>query len=364
MLDRQGIERALCSIWEDLLAVEVTPEDDFFELGGYSLLLVDVVAEARKHGFTLTPNDVFDHKTPAAIAAVLLPDGSATAAEPADHGRGDGDPDFAVVWAGGRAPVEVEPVPTVTPLVERGAGTPVFCFHWGAGNVRFLRDVVDAFRGDRPVYGVESVGMWSRERPPLSIVEMSTRYLREIREVQPHGPYLLVGPCAGGRIAFEVARQLEAAGEEVAVLALVNAMPPGTNELDAGWGLRDYYDFRLASLRKQFGVPNLNTDRDRVMERMVETAKIDAGMDPEDLHWRQAVWAAGNFAQEHYEPRPYGGHAMIFQVAQSADREDADWGRVVASTEVRTFDAPDTLPLLRDPSFAEILAKKLAEFPG
>ncbi|MEO6086808.1 MAG: thioesterase domain-containing protein [Umezawaea sp.] len=361
VLDRNVIEQALCSIWEDLLAVEVTPDDDFFELGGYSLLLVDVVAEARKQGITMSPNDVFDHKTPAGIAAALLPDGSA----PAQAGDArESDPDFDVVWALGRSPVEVEEAPTLTTLVAEGEGAPVFCFHWGAGNVRFLRDIVETFRGARPVHGLESVGMWSRERPSLSIVEMAARYLREIRAVQPHGPYLLVGPCAGGRVAYEVARQLEEVGERVAVLALINAMPPGTNDLDASWGLRDFYDFRLASLRKQFDVPHLDADRDRVLRAMVETAKIDADMDPDDLHWRQAVWAAGNFAQEHYEPRPYGGHVTVFQLAQVADREDARWSRVAPDTEVHTVEAADTLPLLRHPAFAEILAKKLAQFPG
>jgi len=221
--------------------------------------------------------------------------------------------------------------------------------------------VVDSFRGDRPVFGLESVGMWSRERPALSIVEMSTRYLAEIRAAQPHGPYLLVGPCAGGRIAYEIGRQLERTGATVGLLALVNGMPPGRTELDAGWGLRDFYDFRLASLRQQFGVPSLTADPERVLAAMVATSKIDAGMDPADVHWRQAVWAAGNYAQEHYEPRPYGGEVTVFQLASSAADPTARWDRVAASAEVHTFEAADTLPLLREPSFAEVLRKKLAE---
>jgi len=353
--ERRRIAETLESIWADLLAVDVGPDDDFFELGGYSLLIVNVVAEARKHGITLTPDHVFDHKTPAAIAAALAPD-----EVPAPVPAAAGDPDFAEVWATGHSPMQVEPVPTLTPLAA-GTGTPVFCFHWGAGNVRFLAEVVDSFRGDRPVFGLESVGMWSRERPALSIVEMSTRYLAEIRAAQPHGPYLLVGPCAGGRIAYEIGRQLERTGATVGLLALVNGMPPGRTELDAGWGLRDFYDFRLASLRQQFGVPSLTADPERVLAAMVATSKIDAGMDPADVHWRQAVWAAGNYAQEHYEPRPYGGEVTVFQLASSAADPTARWDRVAASAEVHTFEAADTLPLLREPSFAEVLRKKLAE---
>ncbi|MBS2962396.1 hypothetical protein KGA66_05020 [Actinocrinis puniceicyclus] len=358
-MQRADIERALCSIWEDLLDTDVTPEDDFFALGGYSLLLVDVVAQARKAGFTLAPDEVFEHKTPRAIAAALLPENADTkpTADPVDA-----DPDFNDVWATGLSPLDVERRSTLTPLTDGGRGTPLFCFHWGAGNIGFVREVVDGFRGERPVYGVESVGLWNRERPSLSLVEMAARYLEDIRTVQPHGPYLLLGPCAGGRLAFEIARVLEREGESVAVLALANSMPPEVTELDPSWGLREFYNFRLASLRRQFGVTSLGAQRERVIKAMIETAKIEPGMDPGDLHWLQAVWAAGNFAQEHYAARHYGGEVTVFQLASTAQREDAKWERVAASVEVHTFEAADTLPLLRDPGFTQILRKKLAAF--
>jgi thioesterase domain-containing protein len=363
-MNRSDIEQALCGIWEELLDTEVTPEDDFFELGGYSLLLVTVIAEARKAGITMTADDVFDHKTPSAIAAALLPaEPAGIVTEPTGAARG-GDPDFNDIWATGLSPLDVKPRSTLTPLTDGGEGTPVFCFHWGAGNVGFVGEFVDSFRGGRPVYGLESVGLWNRERPPLSLVEMATRYLRDIRTVQPHGPYLLLGPCAGGRLAFEVARQLEQAGEQVAVLALANSMPPEATELDPSWGLREFYNFRLASLRRQFGVDSLSADPGRVIEAMIKTGKIEPQTNPADLHWLQAVWAAGNFAQEHYEARPYGGELTVFQLSVNADREDADWGRVAAVAETHTFEAEDTLPLLREPTFAELLRKRLAAFKG
>jgi thioesterase domain-containing protein len=361
-LDRHGIEQALCSIWADLLAVDVSPDDDFFELGGYSLLIVDVIAQARGYGITMSPDDVFEHPTPAAIAAALVPGPAAQAAPPPEPVAPD--PDFARVWAAGLSPVEAGEPTTLVPLVPDGTGPPVFCFHWGTGNVRFLREAAEQFRGGRPVYGLESVGLRSRERPPLSLAEAAARYRREITAVQPHGPYLLVGPCAGGRIAYEVARQFEQAGEPTAVLALMNAAPPGVTELDPSWGLEEFYDLRLASLRRWLKVPSLSADPDRVLALMLTAANIDKDTKPAELHWWQAVWAAGAFAQQHYEPRRYGGEALVFQCAASADREELRWDRLAASTEVYTFEANDTLPLLADPAFAEILRKKLAAAAG
>lgn len=353
-LNRNDIEQILSEIWENLLDVDVDPDDDFFELGGYSLLIVNVVTEARKRGLELAANDIYTHKTASAIADAL-----SAAGTPAAPAAG-ADPDFSTVWESGLSPVQTEPSTTLVTLAPEGTGTPVFCFHWGTGNVRFMTDLVDTFRGKRPAYGLEMAGLWGRERPALSIVEMASRYLKEIRAVQPEGPYLFVGPCAGGRIAYEIARQLEVNGEEVAVLAVINTMPPGTTELDAAWGLRELYDFRLTSLRERYSVPDLHTDQERVMRGMVDIAWLDEGVDPADLHWRQAVWAAGVFAQEHYEPRPYGGEVTIIQLAEDADRPEADWGRLAGSTETHAFTSAGTLALLRDAAVAEIIAKKLA----
>lgn len=361
MKDRRGIEQALCAIWADLLAVDVTPAGDFFELGGYSLLVVDVIARARAAGITMSPDDVFDHKTPAAIAAALL---DQQAADPARPGVAKPDPDFIEVWATGLSPIEAGEPAALVPLAAGGTGTPVFCLPWGTGNVRFLRGAAERFRGGRPAYGLEAVGLRSRERPPLSLAEVATRYLREIRAVQRRGPYLLVGPCSGGLIGYEIARQLEQAGETVAVLALVNSASPGVTELDPSWGLTEFYDLRLASLRRWLDVPSLHADSARVLATMRDAANIDEDTTPADLHWRQAVWAACAFAQEHYEPRRYGGEAIVFQLAANADNEDFAWGDLIASTEEHTFEATDTLPLLADPVFAEILRKRLAAFSG
>lgn len=355
---RDDIVQIISEIWEELLDTDVEEDDDFFDLGGYSLLIVNVVTEARKRGLEMSANDIHTHKTPAALAAALAAPGGT------DRPDASADPDFSTVWETGLSPLETEPSPTLVPLAPEGTGTPVFCFHWGTGNVRFMADLVDSFRGERPAYGLEMVGMWSRERPALSLVEMAARYLREIRAVQPEGPYLFVGPCAGGRIAYEIARQLTEQGERVELLAVVNTMPPGSTELDPAWGLRELYDFRLASLRERFEVPDLLSDTERLTRGMVDIAWLDKGVDTADLHWRQAVWAAGIFAQEHYEPRRYDGEVTVFQLAEHADRPEADWGRVAAATETHTYESAGTLPLLRDPAFQQALAKKLATYAG
>lgn len=105
-LERNDIEQILSEIWEDLLDVDVEPDDDFFELGGYSLLIVNVVTEARKRGLEMAANDIYTHKTPSAIASALGGSGTAANAVPAGA-----DPDFSTVWETGLSPMRTAPSP-------------------------------------------------------------------------------------------------------------------------------------------------------------------------------------------------------------------------------------------------------------
>ncbi|MCX4784186.1 thioesterase domain-containing protein [Streptomyces sp. NBC_01264] len=93
-----------------------------------------------------------------------------------------------------------------------GAGTPLFLIPWGSGNVKFVREFVDAFNHGHPVYGFETTGLWSKEEPLLAVSDIAERYLRQIRRVQPSGPYLIGGLCGGSQIAYEIATRLRAAG--------------------------------------------------------------------------------------------------------------------------------------------------------
>ncbi|MBP5942842.1 alpha/beta fold hydrolase [Streptomyces sp. LBUM 1476] len=98
-------------------------------------------------------------------------------------------------------------------------------------------------------------------RPLISLTAMADRYLLELRELQPHGPYFLGGLCQGGLVAYEMARRLRASGEEVRALVLVNP-PSQVSLVDPGWGLDELLSFRLASLSAQFGLLNPWTRRD------------------------------------------------------------------------------------------------------
>src|SRR6201999_674837 len=186
---RDAVELKLTEIWENVLDVHpVGIEDKFFDLGGHSLLAVKLIAQIEKvFGRRLRVATVFQAPT---VIREEIQEGSALA---------------------GTSLVEIQSQGTRPPLfLVHGAGGGMF---WGYVNLsRHLGS-------DQPVYGLKSRGLDGREELG-SIEEMAAQYVKDIRALQPHGPYHIGGYCFGGNVAWEMARQLEAEGEEVALLAL------------------------------------------------------------------------------------------------------------------------------------------------
>jgi len=106
---------------------------------------------------------------------------------------------------------------------------PFFCVHAAGGNVLEYLDLARALGPDQPFYGLQAKGLDGKQEPHTTIKQMATHYIAEMREVQPEGPYLIGGRSSGGTIAFEMACQLSAAGQDVALLALLDTYPPVTS---------------------------------------------------------------------------------------------------------------------------------------
>ncbi|HEU5124960.1 MAG TPA: amino acid adenylation domain-containing protein [Verrucomicrobiae bacterium] len=190
-------ERQLCDIWEKLLRVErVGLKDNFFELGGHSLLAVRLFAELEKlSGRKFPLVTIFQAPTVEQLAAVLSE----------NHSERAQSPIVAVQPNGDRPPL----------FLAHGAGGDVL---WGYANL------AKHLPADQPIYGIKSRGQIGLEEFDR-IEDMARYYIEEIRAFQPNGPYYLGGYCLGGNVAYEMARQLRALGEEVAVVLLIDAFP-------------------------------------------------------------------------------------------------------------------------------------------
>ncbi|HUD29262.1 MAG TPA: KR domain-containing protein, partial [Novosphingobium sp.] len=197
-------EQAIADLWCDLLGMDaVGRHDNFFDLGGHSLLAVQFTNRLRrKTGKTLPLATMLGQPTVANLAAVIDPDGRA----PGDAGT-----------AGEQAPAGV-----VT--IRKGSQiTPLFFVHDGLGETLLYRGLALRLDPSRPILGLEPLRKADGNYAHTRIDEMATYYIQQMRAVQGQGPYLLAGLCAGGVIAFEMAQQLQAMGQQVAFVGIIDA---------------------------------------------------------------------------------------------------------------------------------------------
>ncbi|WSK77939.1 amino acid adenylation domain-containing protein [Amycolatopsis sp. NBC_01286] len=197
---RTALERALCGLFTEVLDVpEVSVDDGFFDLGGHSLLAGRLISLIRRElGAELGIRVLFETPTVAGLARRL---GTGTA-------TGTDRDELAVLL----------------PLRADGAGAPLFCVHPAAG-IGWVYSGLLAHL-DRPVYALQSRGLTQPDRRPGTVDELVKDYLEQIRRVRPHGPYHLLGWSFGAQVAHAMAAQLQAQGEEVGLLAMLDGYPP------------------------------------------------------------------------------------------------------------------------------------------
>ncbi|MDA3624741.1 amino acid adenylation domain-containing protein [Saccharopolyspora sp. WRP15-2] len=190
-------EEQLCALFAEVLGVEeVTIDDDFFELGGQSLRAAELVTRLRTDLNTeVLLGAVYEAPTVAELVELLDRETSSNAFEP------------------------------VLPLRTSGTRPPLFCVHPMGGLSWCYAGLPRHLPEDVPVYGLQSIGLTRAEELPSTFREMVDGYVRQIRSVQPTGPYHLLGWSLGGALAHAIAARLQADGERVALLALLDSRP-------------------------------------------------------------------------------------------------------------------------------------------
>jgi FkbH-like protein len=189
---RTETETALAELWADLLRIEpIGIRDGFFDLGGTSLLAVDLFARIeRQLGKRLPLTSLIEAPTVEKLALVV-------------EGAGVRD-SLVLIRAGG----------------DKSA---LFLVHDGDGETMLYRNLALLLEPEHAVFGLQPLAQGNAPLVHTRIAEMAAHHIERIRSVQPQGPYLLGGMCAGGVIAFEMARQLQRQGETVAMVALLDS---------------------------------------------------------------------------------------------------------------------------------------------
>ena len=206
------IERTLVGFWEDLLGVDqVGTQDSFFDLGGHSLIAVRLFSKIRQIFEVDYPISIlFEAPTIASCAQLIR--------ESLEDEHQDANPENAKGEKHTTRYTHLVPMHTGKP----GKAPPFFLVAGMFGNVLNLRHLAHLVGADRAFYGLQARGLYGDHAPHLTFEEMAKDYIAEMKSVQPEGPYFLGGFSGGGITAFEIAKQLREAGDEVAILVLLD----------------------------------------------------------------------------------------------------------------------------------------------
>lgn len=191
-------EKELTSIWAEILSIpRIGTHDNFFDMGGHSLLAIRLIqCIERQLGASIPVASLFKAPTIAEMAALI---------------------------DSKNAPNTFSPLVGIRPKKEK---PPFFCIHPGDGNVFYFTELARSLEKSQPFYGLQAYGLEPGTEPLSDIRQMASKYIETIRSVQPHGPYLIGGLCGGGTIAFEMAQQLKQIGETVPLLVLFDSLAP------------------------------------------------------------------------------------------------------------------------------------------
>ena len=321
--EQDAEEQVLAGIWADLLGTpSVGREDDFFDLGGHSLLVARlqqrIVAAFGQH---LSMAAIFHAPTVAQQAALLR-----STANPA----------------------------RLIPIQRRGHRTTVF---WIDPPPR-LRELAAVLGPDQPIYGVAlAPGDLDPLGPEPTIQAVAAHHARTIQDAQPLGPIVVAGLCTGGIVAYEVAAQLRTAGRDVRWLVLLDSQNPvyfrRVGSLAVEWSKLAFY------LPRAFR-SNLKMDP-RYLLRRVST-RIQQLWRP---HWNPAALspaaALTEAAAYRYQPPPYGGRVQLLQAAERPAMVDFQpgWAKTVTG-DLRTANVPGHHEHLFAPGNLQGLGSQLA----
>src|SRR5260221_7493524 len=339
------ITKELARIWRELLGVSsVGLDDNYFDLGGDSPLAVQLFAQIDKAFKVKLPlATLFEAPTISDLARILRQ----------------------------KAPtLDWSPLVSIQPA---GSRPPFFCVHGAGGHVLIYRDLSLHLGQDQPFYGLQAQG-FDGKRPPLTQIEdMAALYVREIRRAQPRGPYFIGGYCLEGTMAYEMAQQLRAQGEHVALLAMFDTMNWYNVPRPSFFGKRYYETQRLLFHAANFvrldsaGKAKFFWEKVKIFKSRIPVwrGKLlgifvkGASLAKSKFFMLGQVWELNDHAAFNYAPQPYPGSVTDFRPVKQyrmCNKPELKWDRLAQGGQKTV-----TLPVYPAGMLVEPFVKHLAE---
>jgi amino acid adenylation domain-containing protein len=339
---RDKLELQVQQIWEQVLGINsVGIRDNFFEIGGHSLLAAGLLAEIEKiFGKNLPLSTIFQSPTIEQLADIL------------------------------REPEWSSPSPSMV-VIQPGTGSykpPLFCIHVLGRGLEFYRPLMNYIDQSQPVLGLSTQIMDEKLAPPNRVEELAAYYIKEMQIFQPYGPYFILGVSFGGTVAFEIARQLDAKGQKVALLGLLDTYGPDAfkSSSEKKRGQRAMKVLQLtpgvfinkAKSNMMGKIEFLTEIQWRILCKFYRSLGRPLPIYLENFTHREL----NHEALRHYVAGVYSGRATIFKAVESAILFGADrelgWSEVVrGGIEIHEIQS-DHLGMLQEPQ-VRILGEKL-----
>lgn len=343
----EKVELILSEMWSNILGIHDVPMDDnFFDLGGSSLLAVSMFTKLEELFYKKLPiATLYKAPTIRKLAQLLISENT--------NGQ----------WR------------SLVPIQSEGKKPPLFLVHGAGGNVLIYRELANRLAPDQPVYGLQAKGLSGKETAFARIEDMASYYLDEVLEMQPEGPYLLGGYCMGGTVAMEMAQQLSAMGKQVSNLIFFETynfskIPPQSSMDKINYYLQKI-DFHLRNflLLDSNNKKKFFKEKSRVARARKEVwaglllSKFGHHISSNNNNGNALyqLWETNDRAADNYVPKPYNGRITHFMPLKEYTHHlgpDLMWDKIALGTIKKI-----TLPvypagMIVEP-FVPLLAKEL-----
>jgi acyl transferase domain-containing protein/thioesterase domain-containing protein/ubiquinone/menaquinone biosynthesis C-methylase UbiE len=348
---RNELEQTMTNTWEKFLGIErVGIFDDFFELGGDSLMAVQLVSELRRASkVELSAPSLLEKSTVAALAESIQP------------------------MSANDTQVSLQALPQSLVKIQAGNSLrqPLFLVHPIGGDIHIYHDLAHSLGIEQAVYAFRAQGVDGETQPLTQIEEMATHYINALRVIQPEGPYFLGGHSFGGLVAFEMAQQFHALDQRIALLSMMDThwpspLPVGNaDSVDATvvaytLGLDIYLD-----LPEHFGQKELE-EQIRYFFDNSEAAK-QANPDEFIYNIRHLLYVikANHQAANNYVPKTYSGRILFFQAREleafMSMKPELTW-RDLATEGVDVHEVPGNHTSMNSSPNVEVMANFLKTY--
>ncbi|MGW3199177.1 non-ribosomal peptide synthetase [Streptomyces sp. NPDC001118] len=336
-------EETMAALWASVLgkpARDFDRRDTFFAAGGTSLNLMALISAVRTwSGAELSVRELYSASTLTEMAKLVERRHVSAATD--------------------------RPQSPVVPIKPTGRRIPFFCVHAVGGSVFPYMRMGELLHPEQPMYGIESLGL-GKKPTSVGLTEIAADYVRHVRLVQPAGPYLLGGWSIGGAIAFEMARQLSAEGEETKFVALLDAwVPQGADTLPSLPVRLDSFLHDAAALQNRdpgaikMQWPSGDSSDEAAIEKLLHVME-EAELVPHgirgDLRHRIAVFLANQKAYLTHQPAEADLSVTLFSTSQSQSNGIAqEWQKVASGGVTEHLVSGDHYTMLNDENIVSLV---------